>query len=341
MKIECLSCRKMYDIPDERLMSINKSAFNCPACNSLITIELPVATKGGDEDGHDASGGATIAVSEELKNEIYTAIKALEPMPEVVHKAREVMTSPNATFKKIGAVIETDQAISAKFLRIANSAYYGLSGRVSSIHQAMVVLGNDTIEQVVNTAGASKLFSNTMQGYDLPPDVQWKHSLAVASGARIIASKRNPALESDAFTAGLLHDIGKNILDGFVLENKSDFKTLRMDHNSSRKAEEELFWFDHPQIGGLVCEEWKLPEIQAIGIKYHHDPLKSGGNDLAYFLYLSNYLAGKCGFGAEKTLEEEAIPDEVLSFVSLKEADLPAIMDEVAAYVGNVSSSMF
>lgn len=340
MKIECQSCSKVYNIPDDRLKTITKSAFHCPACNVLISFELPTSMKTSDKDVHDASAGVTIAVSEELKNEIYTAIKALEPMPEVVHKAREVMASPNATFKKIGAVIETDQAISATFLKIANSAYYGLSGRVSSIHQAMVVLGNDTIEQVVNTAGASKLFSNTMKGYELTPDIQWKHSLAVAAGARIIASKRNPALENDAFTAGLLHDIGKNILDGFVFNNKADFETVRMDKHSSRKAEEELFWFDHPQIGGLVCEEWKLPEIQATGIKYHHDPIKSGGNDLAYFVYLSNHLALKGGFGAENSIEEDVIPEDVLSFVGFTEEDLPAIIDEIQAYVGNVSSSV-
>jgi HD-like signal output (HDOD) protein len=340
MKIECVSCGKTYNIPDERLKSTTKRAFNCPACDGLITIELPESAKAGGENGRGASGGATIAVSEELKNEIFIAIKALEPMPEVVHKAREVMASPNATFKKVGAVIETDQAISAKFLKIANSAYYGLSGRVSSIHQAMVVLGNDTIEQVINAAGASKLFSNTMKGYELPADVQWKHSLAVASGARIIASKRNPALESDAFTAGLLHDIGKNILDGFVLKSKVEFETLRTDYNSSRKAEEALFWFDHPQVGGLVCEEWKLPEIQATGIKYHHDPLKSGGNDLAYFLYLSNYLALKCGFGAERTAEAAAVPEDVLAFFGFQEADLSTIADEITAYVANVSSSV-
>ena len=340
MKIECQSCNKAYDIPDERLKSITKSAFNCLDCNDLILFELPTLMPMGDEDAGDATEGVKVAVSDELRNEIYKAIKVLEPMPEVVHNAREVMASPNATFKKIGAVIETDQAISAKFLKIANSAYYGLSGRVSSIHQAMVVLGNDTIEQVVNAAGASKLFFNAMKGYELPPDIQWKHSLAVASGARIIASKRNPTLESDAFTAGLLHDIGKNILDGFILKNKADFETLRMDKNSSRKAEEGLFWFDHSHIGGLVCEEWKLPEVQANGITYHHDPLKSGGNDLAYFIYLSNHLALKCGFGAETSIEEDAIPKDVLSFVGFKEADLLSIMDEMTAYVGNVAHNV-
>jgi hypothetical protein len=253
MKIECISCGKTYDIPDERLKSTTKRAFNCPAWGGLVTIELPESARAGGD-----SGGATIAVSEELKHEIIIAIKALEPMPGVVKKAREVMASPNATFKKVGAVIETDQAISAKFLKIANSAYYGLSGRVSSIHQAMVALGNDTIEQVINAAGASKLFSKTIKGYELPADVQWK-----------------------------------------------------------------------------------LPEIQAAGIKYHHDPLKSGGNDLAYFLNLSNCLALKCGFGAERTTEEEVVvPEEFLAFFGFQEPDLSTLADEITAYVADVSSSV-
>ena len=340
MEITCGSCKKVYNIPDDRLQSISKCAFNCPACGGLITFELPPAANASDDMGCDYSEGAAIAVSEELREKIAEAIKSLDPLPEVIQKAREVMASPNATFKKIGDVIETDQAISAKFLKIANSAYYGLSGRVSGIHQAMVILGNQTIEQVITTAGTSKLFSKKMEGYGMTADALWKHSLAVASGARAMAVKRKPTLESDAFTAGLLHDIGKIVLDGFISKNKSDFEALTRECDSAWQAEEKLFWFDHAQIGAMICEEWKLPEIQTIAIKHHHVPLNSQSNQLACLLHVADHLADQCGFGAESTGEEEMLQDDILGQAGFKIEELSAVMDEMTAYVGNVATSV-
>ncbi len=341
MKVECPSCNKVYNFPDDRLRSYEGKSFKCPACKGTVKLDFFSAENLGDNDTHDSSESTGILQAEDLKGEIVKAIKDLDPMPQVVQKTREVMSKPSATFKEIGKVIETDQAMVAKVLKIANSAYYGLRGKVSSIHQALVVLGHDTLEQVINTAGASKLFGKTMKGYGLQPGVLWNHSLAVAFGAKIIAVKRKPILENDAFVAGLLHDVGKLILDEYILKNKPIFEKLKKENNSLRKAEEKLFGFDHSEIASLLCKEWHLPETQTLAIKYHHDPSSSKDVELAYFLYLADHMARKCGLGTESTEQIEAIEDNVLETLNFAEEDFPPMMDEITEYVGNISKSVF
>ncbi len=341
MRVECPTCGKIYNFPDERLTALKKRTFSCPACKGMVTIDLPSAESPEEEKISEHAGDSQQNASEDLMAEITKAIEDLEPMPEVIQKAREVMSKPNATFKEIGSVLETDQAIVAKVLKIANSAYYGLSGRVASIHQALVVLGHKTLEQVINTAWASKMLANTMKGYGFDAGTLWNHSLAVAMGAKIIAAKRQPTLENDAFTAGLLHDVGKLILDEHILKNKSEFDDLKRNNTSSRKAEETLFGFDHSAIAALICEEWNLPEIQARAIKFHHAPESAPDNELACYLYLADFLARKCGLGTEPMDESETIKANTLEQLEFKEKDLDPILHEIGEYVGNVSKSVF
>ncbi len=340
MNVECPTCGKNYNFPDDRIKSLKRKTFKCPACEGLVTIHLPSVENDKNESMAEQAPAQQIDPSDELMAEITKAIEDLEPMPEVIQKAREVMSKSNATFKEIGKVLETDQAIVAKVLKIANSAYYGLSGRVASIHQALVVLGHQTLEQVINTAWASKMLAKTMKGYGFEAGTLWNHSLAVAMGAKIISAKRHPTLENDAFTAGLLHDVGKLILDEYIQKNKSAYTDLKRNGTSSRKAEETLFGFDHSDIAALICEEWNLPVIQAQAIKFHHTPERVPDNKLVYVLYLSNSLARTCGLGTECKDESEIIPVEIMEQLDFKAEDLDPIMQEITDYVGNVSKSV-
>ena len=124
-------------------------------------------------------------------------------MPNIILKAREIMEDPGSSLKDLAGVIEHDQAIVARVLALANSAYYGLSGLVSSIQHASILLGQKTLGELITIAASSKLLSKQLKGYMLHPGDLWKHSLAAALGSKMIAEKINAECIEDAFIAGL------------------------------------------------------------------------------------------------------------------------------------------
>ena len=300
MKIECPHCQKAYNIPDERFPAGKKKiAFSCPACKGTIQIDLTSMThhhtseqvEGGEEDAQQDS--------EKLKKRIIRAMSDLPPMPQVVMKAQEVMADPGSSFRELGKVIETDQAIAARVLKLANSAYYGLRGMVSSIHQASIVLGYETLGELITVVGAAGLLDSIMKGYGLESGFLWQHSLAVAFGSRLIAKKKFPPLENDAFSAGLLHDAGKIVLDDYVFERETDFdRFMGNDKNTFLAAEKEILGFDHAEIAYELCAKWSIPETQGIGIRYHHYPSLSDNSELAYILHVADTMAMRKGVGA-------------------------------------------
>lgn len=339
MKITCTGCKKTYGLPDERVPKGSRFHIACPNCKAQILVVGPpdVAAKPPEEDRLD--------IGREIKKKILSGVKDLPPMPEVVFRAREVMTDPNASFKDIAAVLETDQAITVAVMKIANSAYYGLSGKVSSVRQAAVVLGIRNLAQVITVASTSKLMARTLKGYDMESEIMWRHSLSVAFGAKIIAGLVRPELEPDAFCAGLLHDMGKLVLDPFIADRKEIFhEIVRKQEYDILRAEQHVLGTDHAEISHECCKKWKFPESQSIAIRYHHDPMRSPKKDLACILYTADLITkmggidiGGIGMDVE-SVQRFSIDDEVKTHLGLSDEDIEAIGGEMMRAVDNIDT---
>lgn len=271
---------------------------------------------------------------EALDKRILRTVHSLPPMPQAVHKAREVMARPNSSFKDLAIVFVTDPAIAARVLKMANSAHYGLSKRVSSIQQASVVLGYKTLAELVTLASASKLLGETLKGYGLKSGELWQHSLAVAFGSRLIAKEKNPALSDDAFAAGLIHDAGKLVLDEYVFERKEAFQELMGEGQKSLvAAEKELLGFDHAEIASEVCQKWNMPEHLAIAIRYHHYPCRSQNDELAHILHTADALAMMSELGTGVDALSCEMDDRALEFLGLEKENLNKITSQMVASV--------
>jgi hypothetical protein len=133
MKVECPNCQRKYSILEEKPPPGEEIPFSCPACKTAIEGHLPSDSEQDRPSSESASPDKGQPSNEALKKEILQTLSALPPMPQVLSKAREVMGNPKSGFKELAGVLETDQAIAARVLKLANSAYYGLSGKVSSI----------------------------------------------------------------------------------------------------------------------------------------------------------------------------------------------------------------
>jgi HD-like signal output (HDOD) protein len=270
----------------------------------------------------------------ELKERILKTMHDLPPMPQVAQKAREVISNPASSFQDLAKVIETDQAIVTRILKIANSPFYGFSGKVSSVQHASVVLGAQTLMEVLTLACSSEILGQTLPGYDLDAGELWKHSLAVASASRIIAGRVNRSLEQDAFSAGLIHDVGKIILDPFILERKAAFKAFVDEGRETfLNAEKHILGFDHAELASEACRLWHIPAPITLAIRHHHDPAPSDGDQLSFIVHMADAIAIMSGIGAGIDGLLYAIHPEAPKVLKLQGDDVSEIMGAIADFV--------
>jgi HD-like signal output (HDOD) protein len=257
-------------------------------------------------------------------------------MPQVIQKAREVMADPNSSFKDLAIIFVTDQAIATRVLKLSNSAYYGLSKKVSSIQQASVVLGHKTLAEIITMLSTSDMLGGSLKGYGLDAGALWQHSLAVAFGSRIIAKKSYPEATDDAFAAGLIHDSGKLVLDAFVLEKKEEFENyMASDHDSFLVAEKAILGLDHAEIASEVCQKWNVPEDVAVAIRYHHHPEENNDSTLAKILHVADGIAMMSGLGTGVDALSYEIEETAIKALGLESTDVNTIMDKMVASVQN------
>jgi HD-like signal output (HDOD) protein len=356
MKITCGACDKSFVIPDEKLPTGKRFAFPCPACKQRIEVDTlnPSAdvhtptTPSTKSSGTDTAKAGPPVAGDELKKRVLHNLDELPPMPQVVFKAYEIMDDPNASTKQLADLIETDQAIATKVLKMANSAYYGMSGKVSSVQHASVVLGYKALGELIALAGTSTLLGQTLYGYELDSAGLWRHAMTVAFGSKILAKKKYPDRENDAFSAGLIHDVGKLILDRHVLNRKKLFdEYMGPGDKTFLSAEKKILGFDHAEIGFEICKHWHIPETLSHAIRFHHYPNKSSEDALTYVVSMANTIAsiaesedmvGKIESGIEAMMF--LIDDDVLKFLDIEETEVLSVLQDTVGAVDKISQTM-
>lgn len=348
MRIECPKCRRISAISSDLIVTHKRALeLTCSLCKADVQIQLSLPAEGTQLPNFESADRneetrLTSAVADNqdnpeilsLKSKILRSLVELPPMPNIILKAREIMEDPGSSLKELSAVIEHDQAIVARVLALANSAYYGLSGMVSSIQHASILLGQKTLGELITIAASSRLLSKKLKGYQLNPGDLWRHSLAVALGSKIIAGKISRDWVEDAFIAGLLHDAGKIILDPYVEERQKHFKTrLKNASLNFIKAEKEILGFNHAEVMSRATRFWRYPETQSLAIRYHHDPTQSGNNQLAFIVHLADIAAKAAGFKSGNSGSSAEFDPKILSYLGIERAELDAIVANINASV--------
>ncbi len=191
----------------------------------------------------------------------------LPTLPHVVQKLASMIGRPNISAEEIGALIEKDQVLSAKVLRLANSPFYGFPSRIASVAHAVVVLGLSVVKGLTLCATAFDMMKNAGMN-DL-----WRHSLGVAMTAHILGAKAGMKNPEEVFVGGLLHDIGKVVL--YVKWPDVGQQITAATKDSSRSlmdTERELFDVTHADVGGWLATAWHLPTSLREPILHHHLP---------------------------------------------------------------------
>ncbi len=255
-------------------------------------------------------------------------IEEIPSLPNVVLELMRLIDNPMTSTRQIEQVLEVDQGLSLKVLKLANSAYYAIPGGATSMKRALTFLGLNTVKQIVVSAAVANQFKK-LDSPQFNLTEFWKHSVGVGITAEVIAKHLKIRAPEEAFVCGLVHDLGKLAL--LMIDKEKFLKTgiLANEKNLTfLQAEIELEAPRHAHWGQVLAKKWKLPILLQSAIRDHHvvshslrltpDP---ESNQIVDIIYISNQWMHHSGFGDSGYKGAEALNPEVLGRLGLKQED--------------------
>ena len=259
--------------------------------------------------------------------QVVSNVRNLPTPPVVFHQIQKVINDPNASAARVAAILAEDPAMSVKVLKLTNSAFYGLAREVESVKQAVVIVGMEAVKNLVLSASVLDMFKSG----NIDQESQerfWRHSLATAFCCRLLSRtmrSRGMVDQDSAFSAGLLHDVGKMVLTCFLPDEYKKFHAARQDDNASTDFEVEMrsLGYSHGHIGGFLGIEWQLPQKLCEAISHHHTPSESeSGDPLIYLVHVADYVAKKTYYDRDQRYLVGEPDAEVLSYLGVGGDDL-------------------
>lgn len=280
----------------------------------------------------------------EIQNLVNNATNLIS-LPEISLRVNELANDPEATAADMGKVISQDPALVVRMLKIANSAYYGLSTEVDTIARAIAILGTNKIRDLVLSTSASQAFDGipndliTMQDF-------WHHSLYCGLLAQILAKKSKKANSESIFIAGLLHDIGQLLMFNQLPEKSHEAILLLMEGTEdleTYEAERHIFGFDHTQVGAELIKSWKLSPVLLECVQFHHEPQNAKTFPAeAALINIANAVAVMADF--DSMSEDDEIPKiNPISWelTGLSKNDLPEAIKTAQEEIKEIESVLF
>jgi len=264
-------------------------------------------------------------------NKLLTQINEVPTLPTSVLRVLQMTEDPFCSSSDLAKVIQADPAMASKVLKLSNSSYYGFRQKISHIPQAVTLLGFATLKNTLLTASVFDMFGTSATGFDLP--ALWQHSITAATASKLVAKRVRYPHAEQAFTAALLHDMGKIIMARYIPQGMAEIVQLVNNEGMTMyEAEKKVIGLAHPALGAWVLARWGIPAVVVEAIEHHH-VLKPDlpSYDLASIVSLSNYLAHFVNIGCGGDMLPREADPVVLEHFRLLE---PAIVDmqEVLAF---------
>jgi putative nucleotidyltransferase with HDIG domain len=211
--------------------------------------------------------------AEEIQDRLFE-IKALSTLPHVMTRVMAVVADSSSSAKDLAREIRSDQALTSRILKVSNSAYYGFHRKISNIDDAVVVLGFDEIRSLCLAITVLNMFNEDGSTY-FDRRLFWRHSVVTAVLSEQLA-ENYPEEKHQAFAAGLLHDMGRAVLDQYFPELFSKI-CIEVERRKVHwlQVERDMIGTDHCEIGLWVAERWNFPDSLTEAIGYHHHPAGS------------------------------------------------------------------
>jgi HD-like signal output (HDOD) protein len=260
---------------------------------------------------------------------ILEEIDQLKPVADVAGKVMALLDDPDCGVADLSEIIRNEPALTANVLKLANSSYFGLPGKIEDARQAIVYLGMDQVVDLVLLVSCSKSFRGSHEGYGLDAGKLWESAVSAAIIAGDLADLRGIKPSSLAFTGALLRDIGKVVLDRYVRTGIESILALvnRLDI-SFKEAERRVLGYDHAQIGAMLSEKWNFPPSLQCILRCYHTPLQAKEClSEASVVYLADAIVRKMGIGTG--IDDDYYKEEegVARSLALSESQIQHVID--------------
>lgn len=226
-------------------------------------------------------------------------VNDLPTLPSVATNVIQITQNPKSSALEVGRAISHDQGLATKVLRMANSAFYGFPRKITTITHAIVILGFVNIRNIVLTASIFDMFPSGRENGGFDREGFWEHSLACGVTSKLIAKRLGIKNLEEVFICGLLHDLGKLVLDAYFNEEFTRIVCLAKENEILIKdAEQQLLDLDHTTVGGFVADKWDLAPTLIKTIRFHHDPPRANESmRITAIVHLADVLCRAIGMG--------------------------------------------
>ena len=256
-------------------------------------------------------------------------VQKVKNLPTVSHAALKLISlldKPSVDNDEIVQIIKYDNVLTAKLLRACNAPSFGLGESVSSVDQAVLILGHTQIFHIVMTLAFGSVMTVSTLPYTIEMNELWEHSLVTAMASQIVLDEV-PELNSEAniaFTANLLHDIGKMVLAQTVkTEELSEIRDrISRKQISGTEAEKEVLELDHAEVGAALLQSWRLPENICEAVGNHHRPVITTRPPLSVEVHLANAVAHRAKPPPGQSIHDTLIADNVATGLKINEEKL-------------------
>lgn len=260
----------------------------------------------------------------------------LGTLPFVIQNLLQMLSDPNSSAKHLGQVVAADQALSAAVLRLANSAYYGFSQKVSDVKQAVALVGYGSLrELVMSITSYDLIFKHGGMVFDRQE--LWNHGLSVACTARVLARRTRQIPGEVVFVAGILHEVGFTLIDQHARNLFVKIvSTARKLGQSIATVERDLMGATHADVGMWAAQAWNLPPVLQSAIRFHHEPFKAGEHVLPAAIVAMADLLCRDPYTIER--EQVELLRALASYLKLTAADQAQVMQAAQDEIKHVGS---
>ena len=272
---------------------------------------------------------------QERVRKLVDKVQGLPTLPSMLNNINRMVLNPATSAKEVAQVISSDPALTSKVLRVVNSSFYGFPNRITTVSHAIVILGFNTIKSIVLSSTIFDVFRRGAKPGDFDRAEFWKHSIGCGAAAKVLGRRINYPMLEELFIAGLLHDVGKIVLDQYVPDKFGEVVNLvRTRDILISEAETEILGVTHADVGAWLFEKWNLSKGLTDTVRCHHNPALAGESQrFAEIIHVADVLVRALRFGNGGDQKIPAIQESAWRSLGLQESELDGLLSQTAAEI--------